>query len=177
MLVLLSLLINHFWFKKSVLQLLINDKGICYPFVIGSVVGVVTSGIIIIGLKILRSNFNYLNHLKVIYESRFTLIVVICFIVGFSEELFFRAIVQSTTGLIIASLLFTLAHSQFWAVPPINHGKIIFGSVILLMGFIFGILYNTLGYICAASSHMMFDIVLLSGTKYIIKVKSDDEML
>ena len=171
-LVLLSITINSLWLKKNLSSLLLNDFSLFYQIIIGSLTGFSASAIILLSLKILRSKITLLNHLRTLYESRVTLIMFTCIITGFSEELFFRVIIQSTTGLVLASLAFTIAHSQFWAVPPINLGKIVFGSVILLMGCIFGTLYNSLGYVCATSSHIFFDFVLLIGIKYFLIPKN-----
>ncbi len=164
-LICLSILINELFLEKKYSELTLNGIRGHYQIIVGLATGLV---VVLLVLKYLehfkRKNFN-LTHLEILYRSTIVKIIITCAITAIAEEFFFRAIIQSVIGIIFTSVLFSLAHSQFWLNLPINIDKILFGVFLVFMGFVFGILYNRIGYIAAVCSHFIFDFVILLAFK------------
>lgn len=164
-LICLSILINQLFLEKKFSELTLNGIRGYYQIIVGLATGLL---VVLLVLKYLeqvkKKNFN-LTHLEILYRSNIITIIITCAITAIAEEFFFRAIIQSAMGIIFTSVLFSLAHSQFWLNLPINIDKILFGAFLVFMGFVFGFLYNSIGYISAVCSHFIFDFVLLLAFK------------
>jgi membrane protease YdiL (CAAX protease family) len=93
--------------------------------------------------------------LKLIY-AWCLLFAVLCFVAPVLEELVFRKALMGllgagSFGLVVSSLLFAVAHLNFWVVPHL-----------FLAGMWFGHVYRRAGYWASVCCHALFNFVVVS---------------
>ncbi|MCB0358640.1 MAG: CPBP family intramembrane metalloprotease [Bdellovibrionales bacterium] len=87
---------------------------------------------------------------------------IVAALAGIGEELFFRGIFQTEFGLLVASLLFALLHFG-----PAIRSYLFIGSMYLLFGFYFGLMYDLTGSLWVPIiSHATYDFVVLVVLRY-----------
>ena len=77
------------------------------------------------------------------------------------EEALFRAAIQPVTGIVVASLLFMLAHSLIADFRHPTPGKVAYAVLAFGMGLLLGLLYDRLGIAASIATHFAFDTVAL----------------
>ncbi|AOM82773.1 CPBP family intramembrane glutamic endopeptidase [Salisediminibacterium beveridgei] len=81
-------------------------------------------------------------------------ILILTAIIGISEEILFRGVIQEQFGLVVASVLFAAVHVRYW------HNRFLF-SFMVVLSFMFGLVYlwsgNLLSVIIA---HVLIDFLL-----------------
>ncbi len=77
------------------------------------------------------------------------------------EETLFRAAIQPVAGMVVASLLFMLAHSLIADFRHPTAGKAAYPLLAFGMGVVLGLLYERLGIAAAIAAHFAFDTVAL----------------
>lgn len=81
-------------------------------------------------------------------------IFILTAIIGISEEILFRGVIQEQFGLVVASVLFAVVHVRYW------HNRFLF-SFMVVLSFMFGLVYlwsgNLLSVIIA---HVLIDFFL-----------------
>lgn len=88
--------------------------------------------------------------------------VLISSLAGLGEELFFRGILQTEFGLIVASLSFALLH---FGTAICSY--IFIGSLYLLFGFYFGLMFETTGSLWAVIfTHALYDLIVILYLKH-----------
>ncbi|SDN38109.1 CPBP family intramembrane glutamic endopeptidase [Alkalicoccus daliensis] len=81
-------------------------------------------------------------------------IVFFSIIVGFSEELLFRGVIQTEFGIVIASLIFALIHIRYL-------GNVFLFSFVVIISFSLGALYWWTGNLWTSiTAHIIIDLVL-----------------
>jgi membrane protease YdiL (CAAX protease family) len=77
------------------------------------------------------------------------------------EETLFRVALQPSLGIVIAALLFTLAHT---AIADFSHptpGKLAYAGLAFAMGIVLGLEYEHLGIAASMGTHFAFDTTAL----------------
>lgn len=77
------------------------------------------------------------------------------------EETLFRAAIQPAAGIVIASILFTLAHSVIADFRHPTPGKVAYAALALGMGLLLGLLYDRVGIAASIGAHVAFDTAAL----------------
>ncbi len=77
------------------------------------------------------------------------------------EETLFRAAIQPVGGILIASVLFMLAHSVIADFRHPSPGKVAYAALALGMGILLGVLYDRLGIAASMGVHFAFDTTAL----------------
>jgi CAAX protease family protein len=77
------------------------------------------------------------------------------------EETLFRAAIQPVAGIVVASLLFTLAHSLIADFRHPTPGKLAYAALAFGMGILLGVLYDQLGIAASMGAHFAFDTTAL----------------
>jgi membrane protease YdiL (CAAX protease family) len=77
------------------------------------------------------------------------------------EETLFRAAVQPVGGIVIASILFMLAHSLIADFRHPTPGKVAYALLAFSMGLVLGVLYDRVGIAASMGAHFAFDTVAL----------------
>lgn len=92
---------------------------------------------------------------KRVFENRGPIhIVFLSFVIGFSEELLFRGLLQTTIGLIPATFIFALIHIRYL------YNKFLF-TVTLCLSFLLGLLYMYTGNLLTVIvCHTVIDMLL-----------------
>jgi membrane protease YdiL (CAAX protease family) len=129
----------------------------------GTTIGVLLSGI---GL-VLVYRFQFLRTYRDIVEAlywdirpRWLDLLYIGLGAGWSEELFFRGLLQPHIGLFWSSVLFWLAHGAFSLKHP---GINLYGLAVFAAGILLGWIFETQGLVAAMSSHAALDLTTLFG--------------
>lgn len=104
-------------------------------------------------------------HLDSLTSYSYPALLVIGVCAGIGEEILFRGTIQELIGIWLTSLLFTLAHAQFWALPPMTRGKLLFAASAFLAGVFLGLIYIAVGLVAAILVHACIDIVGLVTLK------------
>jgi membrane protease YdiL (CAAX protease family) len=129
---------------------------------LGLVVGVglaLTTGLVILKTSIRARIAPFLDNFSGI-EPSFLNFVILGLLAGVGEETLFRATLQPLIGIVLASLLFTLAHAPIAhfekpTVPKFGYALFAFG-----MGLVLGLLYGQAGIVAAVVAHASFDTTL-----------------
>ena len=77
------------------------------------------------------------------------------------EETLFRAAIQPVAGIIVASVLFMLAHSLIADFRHPTPGKAAYALLAFAMGVVLGLLYDRFGIAASIAAHFAFDTVAL----------------
>jgi uncharacterized protein len=77
------------------------------------------------------------------------------------EETLFRAAIQPAAGIVVASILFMLAHSVIADFRHPSAGKLAYAALALGMGLILGVAYDRLGIAASMGIHFAFDTATL----------------
>ena len=97
-------------------------------------------------------------------NARFMDLVLISLIAGFAEEMLFRGILQVKFGIIVASVIFGLAHS-------VTPAYILIATV---MGFYIGYVFKGSGNILVPIQlHFIYDLLALVYLRYSVKDESE----
>lgn len=81
-------------------------------------------------------------------------ILILTAIIGISEEILFRGVLQEHFGIVIASILFAAVHMRYW------HNRFLFGFMIIL-SFSFGLVYLWTGNLLTVIiAHVLIDLLL-----------------
>jgi membrane protease YdiL (CAAX protease family) len=109
-----------------------------------------------------------ITEVKAVFANlRFIDIIAISLIAGFSEEIFFRGILQAKFGLVIASIAFGLFHF-------ITPAYIVITTI---MGFYIGIIFHlSESLFIPIQLHAVYDIGALTYLKYGVEPGSDAEI-
>ncbi|MBD8006403.1 CPBP family intramembrane glutamic endopeptidase [Bacillus norwichensis] len=127
-------------------------------FVWGIANGAVVVGIDIIMMNLLPKKYyddGGINN-KIFKSMPFWQIPIVAFVIAFTEELLFRGIVQTTVGLVGASLIFAIIHLRYW-----SHWYLLMN--VILLSFWIGIVYNLAGQLLWPVIAMHFTIDFLLG--------------
>lgn len=87
------------------------------------------------------------------------------------EETLFRAAIQPSAGIVVASLLFTLAHA---AIADFRHptpGKIAYAALAFAMGLVLGFEYEHFGIAASMATHFAFDTTALAIVRPLLPVR------
>ena len=97
-------------------------------------------------------------------NARFIDLVLISLIAGFAEEMLFRGILQVKFGIIVASIIFGLAHS-------VTPAYVLIATV---MGFYIGYVFKGSGNILVPIQlHFIYDLLALIYLRYSVKDESE----
>jgi uncharacterized protein len=77
------------------------------------------------------------------------------------EETLFRVAIQPVAGILVAAVLFTLAHSFIADFRHPTPGKAAYAALALGMGLLLGALYDQLGIAASMGAHFAFDTATL----------------
>lgn len=77
------------------------------------------------------------------------------------EETLFRAAIQPVAGIIVAAILFTLAHSLIADFRQPTPGKVAYALLAFSMGLVLSVLYDQVGIAASMGAHFAFDTVAL----------------
>jgi membrane protease YdiL (CAAX protease family) len=77
------------------------------------------------------------------------------------EETLFRAAIQPVTGIVIAAVLFTVAHAPIADLRHLTPGKLAYVGLALGMGLLLGLLYDRFGIAASVGAHAAFDTAVL----------------
>jgi uncharacterized protein len=77
------------------------------------------------------------------------------------EETLFRAAIQPAAGIVVASILFMLAHSIIADFRHPSAGKFAYAALAFGMGLLLGVAYDRLGIAASMGIHFAFDTVTL----------------
>lgn len=77
------------------------------------------------------------------------------------EETLFRAAIQPVAGILVAAILFTLAHSAIADLRHVTPGKLGYVALAFGMGLLLGILYDRVGIAASMGTHAAFDFMAL----------------
>ncbi len=127
-------------------------------FVWGVANGAVVVSIDIIMMNLLPKKYyddGGINH-KIFKSMPFWQIPIVAFVIAFTEELLFRGIVQTTAGLVGASLIFAVIHLRYW-----SHWYLLVNVIVL--SFWIGIVYHLAGQLLWPVIAMHFTIDCLLG--------------
>jgi membrane protease YdiL (CAAX protease family) len=83
--------------------------------------------------------------------------VTLGLLAGLGEETLFRATLQPLLGIVLASLLFTLAHAPIAQFEKPTAGKLGYALFAFGMGLVLGVLYGQAGIVAAVVAHASFD--------------------
>jgi membrane protease YdiL (CAAX protease family) len=166
--ILIAVLVNLIFRKVSLLSLLLKGETFHFQILLGLSIGLFLSLGLITFFILNKTIKNGIQHLSSLSSYSFSVLVLTGLFAGIGEELLFRATIQEFLGIWIASILFMLAHAQYWAVPPINRGKIIFALIAFGMGLLLGVIYLRIGLITAIAVHSLIDITGFIAIKKII---------
>lgn len=84
---------------------------------------------------------------------------------GFSEELFFRGILQPMVGIWIASVLFAIAHG---AGTRLTKGFLLFDLFVFGASLLFGLVYLKIGLVACMFAHGVLDLILLLQYRFLL---------
>ncbi len=155
--IIISLSVAFFYRHESILNFLTSGGSKGKQVISGFLIGLGIDLALYFILRVKRSEIIALSHLKPLTKSSYPSLLFTGMIAGIGEELLFRGTLQSFVGLWITSIIFMFAHAQFWAVPPISKGKIIFAIFAFSCGVLLGYVYITFGLLCAIIIHAMID--------------------
>ena len=97
-------------------------------------------------------------------NARFMDLVLISLIAGFAEEMLFRGILQARFGIIVASVIFGLAHS-------VTPAYVLIATV---MGFYIGYVFKGSGNILVPIQlHFIYDLLALVYLRYSVKDENE----
>lgn len=108
--------------------------------------------------------------LEIIQSFRLKIIdiIIISLFAGFSEELFFRATLQTYLGIWLTSLIFIGLHGY---INPFNWRMSIVGAFMIVVSAGLGYLYEYYGLLSAITAHSIFDMFMLYA--YVFYYKND----
>lgn len=89
------------------------------------------------------------------------------------EETLFRAAIQPVAGIVVASILFTLAHSVIADLRHVTPGKAIYVCFAFAMGLLLGWLYERYGIVASMGAHAAFDTVVLTVIRPLLPGRAD----
>ncbi|GIN89482.1 CAAX amino protease [Siminovitchia terrae] len=127
-------------------------------FVWGIVNGAVVVSIDIIMMNLLPEKYyddGGINN-KIFKSMPLWQIPIVAFVIAFTEELLFRGIVQTSVGLVAASIIFAIIHLRYW-----SHWYLLVN--VILLSFWIGIVYNLAGQLLWPVIAMHFTIDFLLG--------------
>ena len=161
---LLSWVITVYFRKQSFGDLFAASRPITTQILLGLACGIAVAALVI--PLLLKAGWlarlrNFIRDiLAQIRPTGFDLLLV-SLLAGFGEELFFRATLQPVLGLWLASLAFALAHTGLSVSPP----KLLFAAFVFAMGLLLGTLYEQAGFVAAAVTHAVYDLLFLVAVK------------
>jgi membrane protease YdiL (CAAX protease family) len=88
------------------------------------------------------------------------------------EETLFRAAIQPSAGILIAALLFTIAHAAIADLRHPSAGKPAYALLALGMGMVLGVEYDRLGIAASMATHFAFDTTALVLIRPLLPVPS-----
>jgi membrane protease YdiL (CAAX protease family) len=137
----------------------------------GLLLGFCISGlgtVLVLGSNLLQQYRNIVVAILGEIRPRFWDLVFISLGAGWSEELFFRGLLQPTIGLWWASVLFWLAHG---AISLTHWGINLYGLCVLAAGVGLGYLYESQGLLAAMTAHAALDATTLLGFHFWMKTQ------
>lgn len=164
-----SLLVIAFVRYQNIFCFITNGIMIGKQVAYGLLIGLGMSLLLFIVFRMKRNSIVSLDHLQVLTQSSVFSLIITGILAGIGEEILFRGVIQYYTGIWIASVLFMLAHAQFWAKPPIRLGKITFAVFAFLCGLLLGYLYLAAGLLCAIIVHALIDSIAFIYLKSLFK--------
>jgi membrane protease YdiL (CAAX protease family) len=126
---------------------------------LGLVMGVVLSVLaasVILRTSIRTSIVPFLDNFSGI-EPTLLSFTILGLLAGLGEETLFRATLQPLLGIVVASLLFTLAHAPIAHFEKPSVGKFGYAVFAFAMGLVLGLLYGQAGIVAAIAAHSSFD--------------------
>ena len=161
-----------FYFRGSqMLSTLVQGERSGNQILVGFSIGFAVSGL---GLVVVLSTNLFQQYRDIVaaifaeIRPRFGDLVFISLGAGWSEELFFRGLLQPMIGLWWASVLFWLAHG---AISATHWGINLYGLCVLAGGVGLGYLYESQGLIAAMTAHAALDATTLLGFHFWMKTK------
>lgn len=167
--IIVSLLVIAFIKHQNILCFITNGIPIGKQAAYGLLIGLCLSLLLFIVFRMKKNSIISLDHLQALTQSSVISLIITGILAGIGEEFLFRGVIQYYTGIWIASVLFMLAHAQFWAKPPIRLGKITFAVFAFLCGLLLGYLYLTAGLLCAIIVHALIDSIAFIHLKSLFK--------
>jgi uncharacterized protein len=153
-----------YFFKADLIAKIVIGTRITVIAIIASVVLTAVNAIFVF---VLPKYLNFLQPLKDAYGEVCLLVkdlslysvIIIAPLSGFAEELFFRGLLQSLTGVIVASIVFGLFHIG-------NKKTLIYGIYTMFIGLYLGLLYIYTGSLwCPILVHCINNAVALPFMK------------
>jgi CAAX protease family protein len=153
-----------------ILSILVQGGRFGNQVFVGILVGFVVSGsgmVLVLGSSLFRQYRNIVVAILAEIKPRFGDLVFISLGAGWSEELFFRGLLQPWLGLWWASVLFWLAHG---AISTTHWGINLYGLCVLAAGVGLGYLYESHGLLAAMTAHAALDATTLLGFHFWMKI-------
>lgn len=89
------------------------------------------------------------------------------------EETLFRAAIQPWAGIVISSLLFTLAHAVIADFRRPTPGKVAYAALAFGMGVVLGLEYEHLGIAASMATHFAFDATALTMVRPLLPIRAN----
>lgn len=169
LLVFLSWLVTVVFRDRSFAGLFAIDQPVPVQVLIGTGMALVLIALV----SIVIANVNQLRGFRVLMAKlrdeirpRGIDLFVISLAAGFSEELFFRGVLQPLVGIWLTSLLFVVVHVGI----PRRKGRVVLGGFVFLMGLAIGVIYEQWGIYSAMTTHFVYDFgFLLAARSYLAR--------
>ena len=172
--IIVSLFVIVFIRQQNIFNFITAGISVGKQVAYGLLIGIGISLILFIVYRIKKSIIS-LNHLRVLTRSSDLSLLIAGILAGIGEEILFRGVIQYYTGIWIASIIFMLAHAQFWAKPPIEWGKMIYAVFAFSCGLLLGCLYLTAGLLCVITVHALIDSIAFIHLKRLFKDGSSEK--
>lgn len=161
----ISIILRH----VSIISFFTKGQKITQQIIVGLTLGLLISMLLVIYLNKNENIKEGILHLKTLCNSSNKMVILAGLSAGIGEEMLFRGTIQELAGIWITALIFMFAHAQFWAIPPINKGKVIFAAFVFLIGLLLGYIYIKVGLISVIIIHSLIDCSVFIYLKYSLK--------
>lgn len=151
------LLFDEFWFLPQILTINVEEMII---FGVGAAVIIVALDVFL--MRILPDEvFDDGGINERIFAKRSVFhIFILSLLISISEELFFRGVLQTHFGLVIASTLFAIIHVRYLT-------KAVLFSLVVGISFLLGVLYEITGNVAVTiTAHFFIDFIMGCLIKY-----------
>lgn len=147
---------------------LFDTSGLVPRMAVGAACGVAGAGLALAVVRLVPSLAGFRRLVRESFEGiepRWVDLVLIATVAGWSEELFFRGVLQPVIGLWLAAVAFVVLHG---IVVIRTWGRFFFGAMVFTAGVLLGLLYEWRGLEAAMTAHAAYDLTVLAGLRWAI---------
>jgi membrane protease YdiL (CAAX protease family) len=162
---LLGILLIFFFQETTIWEVFTGGKSLLVQLIWGGTVGIASSmmALFVISAPFFARERHFYQNLIRAFDWTPLSILLVSACAGLGEEVFFRAGLQPLLGIGWTSLLFVALHGYL---NPWNWRISVYGSLMVVVIYGFGYLFEEVGLWAAVMAHAVFDLVVISQLVY-----------